>query len=104
MEMIAPVAPESATARRSRMYLFLCVTDPGSTAPTDNWDLTVTDGGAGDIDILAGAGANRSTSATQAVVPASNVAMPVCGALSVNVTNAGDEKTLAIHLYFSAYR
>lgn len=104
MEMIAPVAPESTSARRSKMYLYLVVTDPGSTAPTDNWDLTITDAGAGDIDLLAGAGANRHTTTTQYNVPASTVPMAVCGALTVAVANAGDEKTLTLHLYFSAYR
>ena len=35
-------------------------TDPGSTAPTDNWDLSIEDSTSG-ADILGTAGANRDT-------------------------------------------
>ena len=46
--------------------LFLLRTDPGSTAPTDNYDITLTDARG---DILGGMGANRDNSTTESVVP-----------------------------------
>ncbi len=46
------------------------VTDPdGGSAPTDDYDVTVTDDE--DYDILAGAGANRDTANTETVLSAS---------------------------------
>jgi len=52
-------------------------TNPGSTAPQDNYDITVEDGDA--IDILQGVGANRDTSNSEgaAVVYATSVHPPV---------------------------
>ena len=47
-------------------YIIQAVTNPGSTAPTDNYDIVLNeDNGA---DLVAGALANRSTSASQCVV------------------------------------
>lgn len=71
-------------------------TDPGATAPTDNWDLTVTD--ANGIDVLAGAGADRDTANTEYVAEASLGAV-ANSKLTVNITNAGDAKTGTIYLY-----
>lgn len=64
-------------------------TDPGSTAPTDNYDLTVTDSGS--HDVLLGAGADRDTANTEHVAEASLGA--VAGSkLTFSITNAGDAK------------
>ncbi len=61
----------------------------GGTAPTDNYDLTLTDSGS--HDVLLGAGANRDTANTEHVAEASLGA--VAGSvLTLNVTNAGDSK------------
>lgn len=38
-------------------------TDPGATAPTDNWDVVLND--ADGFDLLGGAGANRDTANTE---------------------------------------
>jgi len=46
--------------------LFLMRTNPGSTAPTASYDITLTDAHG---DILGGSGANRSATATESVVP-----------------------------------
>jgi hypothetical protein len=65
-------------------------TDPGATAPTDNWDLAVTDSSS--HDVLLGAGADRDTATTEHVAEASLGA--VAGSkLTFSVTNAGDAKT-----------
>lgn len=78
-------------------------TDPGSAAPTDNWDFTVTQRSGG-ADLLGGAGADRDTTTTEYAVPLSPGGVPIAvafkGPLTVNVSNAGNSKTLVIYLYF----
>lgn len=64
-----------------------CVTIPDSgTAPTDNYDITITD--ADGFDVLQGTGANRDTANTETAVPTTD--SPVYGPLTLNVTNAGN--------------
>lgn len=43
-------------------------TDPGATAPDDNYDLTLLDA-IGGADVLGGVGANRHTTSTQIAIP-----------------------------------
>jgi hypothetical protein len=69
------------------------ITDPGATAPTDDYDITLVDEDG--IDALAGAGANRDTTNTEQVYPvASNAKVPVllCGTHTFTVANAGNAK------------
>jgi hypothetical protein len=71
------------------------VTDPGATAPTDNYDITITD--VEGYDVMQGAGANRDTANTETAVPtATSVAH---GTLTLNVSNAGDSKQGVAVLY-----
>lgn len=70
-------------------------TDPGSTAPTDNYDLEVTDG---DHDTLLGAGANRDTANTEHVAEASLGAV-AARKLTFLITNAGDAKQGVVILW-----
>lgn len=64
-----------------------CVTIPDTgTAPTDNYDITITD--ADGFDVLQGTGANRDTANTETAVPTTD--SPVYGQLTLNVTNAGN--------------
>jgi hypothetical protein len=49
-------------------YIAKVVTDPGSTAPTDDYDITLTDDTTG-ADLLGGEGADRDTANTEEVVP-----------------------------------
>lgn len=72
------------------------VTDPGATAPTDNYDITITD--ANSIDVLAGAGADRDTANTEYVAEASLGAV-VESKLTINITNAGTSKVGTAYLY-----
>lgn len=53
-------------------YIIKVVTNPGSTAPTDNWDLAIND--ADGADVLAGAGADRDTSNSETIYLAATVA------------------------------
>jgi hypothetical protein len=49
-------------------YIHKVTTDPGSTAPTDDYDITLTDDTTG-ADLLGGEGADRDTANTEEVVP-----------------------------------
>jgi hypothetical protein len=106
----------SGTTRKIVGTLVKGVTDPGSTAPTDNYDINITDeegldvllpcrtaGNLGDL-------MNRDTSNTEQVhfLVLTNDASPlgtsvhpvVCDKLTVAVTNAGNSKTGQLILYY----
>lgn len=68
----------------------------GTAAPTDNYDITITDEDS--VDVLVGAGANRSATATQQVTTAS-LSAAAGSRLTLNVTNAGNAKSGTVHLY-----
>ena len=76
------------------------VTNPDdSAAPTDNYDITITD--VEGYDVLQGAGANRDTANTETAVPtAKSVAH---GKLTLNVANAGDSKSGTVVLYILSH-
>lgn len=87
------------------------VTDPGSAAPTDNYDIAITDEEG--VDVLGSSVsslANRHTTSTQcvyfnltdgAMTPLPIGAYPVvCDKLTIAVTNAGNSKTGQIILYY----
>lgn len=98
----------SGTSRKIVGELIKGVTDPGATAPTDNYDIAITDEEG--ADVLGGSTsslANRSTSATQTVyfglsdATAMIGAFPVvCDALTFSVTNAGNSKVGQIIIYY----
>lgn len=50
-------------------YVIKAITNPGSTAPTDNYDITLGDPEDSALDALGGALANRHTTTTQQVYP-----------------------------------
>ena len=76
------------------------LTNPGATAPTADYDITITD--ADGYDVLQGAGANRHTTNTEQTVPtAKSIAF---GALTLNVTNAGAAKEGVAILYILGKR
>lgn len=88
----------SASLVTSRGYygrVLALVTDPGATAPTDNYDITVTD--AEGYDVMQGAGANRDTTNTETAVPTTD--SPAFGPLTINISNAGDAKVGVAVLY-----
>jgi hypothetical protein len=79
-------------------------TNPGSTAPTDNYDITLTDEDG--YDVLGGAGANRDTATTESFVPQilgsdATTVFPVvvAGTLTLAITNAGDTKNGTVVIY-----
>lgn len=79
-------------------------TDPGTTAPTANYDITLEDGNG--LDVLQGVGANRSTSATEKaaiVFSGTSVHPPVAmvDTLTFKVTNnAVNSAGIVVKLYY----
>ena len=81
-------------------------TNPGATAPADNYDITITDEDL--VDILLNTGQNRHTSTTQSVYPtvagsaagSGAVQMDFAGLLTFNVAAAGTSKVGQATLYY----
>lgn len=71
-------------------------TIPSVTAPTNLYDITVTD--AGGHDVLMGAGADRATATTE-YVAGTSLAVAAGSKLTLNVTNAGTTKGGTCILY-----
>ena len=65
--------PDTVLTPKFSGQLLSLKTNPGATAPTDNYDITIEDGDA--IDVLQGVGANRDTSNSEqaAIVQATSV-------------------------------
>jgi hypothetical protein len=85
-------------------YIIKVVTDPGATAPTDNYDITLVDATTG-ADLLGGEGANRDTANSEEAVPkigsayAANFA-PV--AFTLNLTgNSVNSATGTVYVYIA---
>lgn len=86
----------TATAIDGDLIGFTTIPDGGGAAPTDNYDVTVTD--ADGHDILLGAGLNRDTATTEHVTGAS-LAAAAASVLTVNVSNAGNANAGNVILY-----
>ena len=83
-------------------YVVMAVTSPDTTAPTASYDITITD--ANNADIMGGKLADRSATLSEQVSPyigALYGKRPVSGALTLNVSNAGDAKSGTGILYLS---
>lgn len=91
------------------------VTDPGATAPTDNYDIAITDEEGVDVltsCVAASTLANRDTANSEEVyfflknadgTPLSMAAFPVvCDQLTIAITNAGNSKVGQLILYYRA--
>lgn len=81
-------ASGATTVALDGMVLGFTTIPSGAAAPTDNYDITITD--AQGHDILLGAGANRDTANTEHV--STGMAGAAESLLTINVTNAGDAK------------
>ena len=82
------------------------VTDPGASAPTDNYDVTLVDEFG--LDLLAGQGANRDTTNSEMFCPGIVVTdgtntsvMPMShkGTATLTIANAGDTKNGTVSIY-----
>lgn len=71
-------------------------TNPGSTAPQDNYDITLVDGDG--VDRLQGVGANRSTTNSQevAVVYSGTAIHPACSHETLTLTLANNNVNSAV--------
>ena len=101
----------SGTTKKITGQLIKGVTDPGATAPTDNYDIAITD--EENADVLANCVdnlADRDTANTETVYflvsdlaatdPGGAVHPVVCDVLTIAVTNAGNSKTGQLDLYY----
>lgn len=80
-------------------------TDPGATAPTDNYDVCVTDdlgvellGGTAGSSSTDGNGMNRDTSNSE-FAQASPYPMPIDGTITLTLTNCGNSKQGTIYIW-----
>jgi hypothetical protein len=101
----AATFPATVLTGKIEGRLIAIETDPGSTAPTDNYDIAITD--ALGLDVLQGAGQNRDTVTTEsaAIVFASTSVNPVVDesdTLTLAITNnAVNSATITIVLYYA---
>ena len=83
--------------------LLQIATDPGSTAPQSNYDVTVTE--AGGADLLLGVGANRHTSSSEVAIIESNGASAVYAGtdtLTLNIANNNvNSAGITIKIYYT---
>lgn len=99
----AAAATVPATASNDNMdgYIILVVTDPGTTAPTDNYDITLTDGNS--VDAMGGNLADRDTANTEQAVPKIGTVYGgryVSGILTLNISNnAVNSATGTVKIY-----
>ena len=76
------------------------VTNPGSTAPTDDYDIVIND--ADSVDIASGGLGNRDTSTSEQFIPGgdSDPGAAFEGVLSLVVSNAGNAKQGKLVMYY----
>jgi len=83
--------------------LLQIATDPGSTAPQANYDITVTE--AGGADLLLGVGANRHTSSSEVAIIESNGSSAVYAGtdtLTLNIANNNvNSAGITIKIYYT---
>lgn len=80
--------PATASSSDIEGYVILVVTNPGATAPTDNYDITLTDEDS--VDVMGGELANRDTSNSEQAIPlVGNAYSPrwVQETLTLNISN-----------------
>jgi len=86
----------TAYSYNGKVELLTTVPAGAGSAPTDNYDVTLTDEDA--VDVLAGGGANRDTASTEQVL-SSSLGACAAGVLTLNVTNAGNTKGGTVYVY-----
>ena len=76
------------------------VTNPGSTAPTDDYDIVIND--ADSVDIASGGLGNRDTSTSEQFIPGGDADPGAAfeGVLSLVVSNAGNAKEGKVVMYY----
>ena len=87
----------STFAVRGIPVRFTTVPSGGGTAPTDNYDITITDDLS--VDILAGLGADRDTANTETRLQADGLIPVFSETITFSVANAGNSKQGTAYLY-----
>lgn len=104
----------ACTTQKISGELIKIVTDPGATAPTDNWDVVLTDDEGVDLSVhmddvaIAALIARDTANSEETYLPLEDTtglariaAWPVvCSPITVTVNNAGNSKTGQIILYY----
>lgn len=104
----------ACTTQKISGELIKIVTDPGSSAPTDNWDVVLTDDEGVDLSVhmddvaIAALIARHTTTTLETYLPLEDTAGTarigawpvVCSPITVTVNNAGNSKTGQIILYY----
>lgn len=104
----------AGTTRKIVGELIKIVTDPGSAAPTDNWDVVLTDEEGVDLSVhlsdaaIAALIARDTATTEETYLPLEDEAGTarialwpvVCDKLTITVNNAGNSKTGQIILYY----
>lgn len=104
----------TVTTKNISGELIKIVTDPGSAAPTDNWDVILTDDEGVDLSIhmddvaIAALIARDTANTEETYLPLEDTAgtariglWPViCGPLTVSLANAGNAKTAQVIIYY----
>jgi len=72
------------------------ITDPGATAPTADYDITITDENG--VDVMLATGTDRHTTATE-YVKAANTGVVYKSRLTLTIAAAGAEKTGTVYLW-----
>lgn len=89
------------TSRDITGWIILVETDPGATAPTDDYDVVLNN--ANGADVMGGALADRDTSNTERAMPLVNGNYSVVfneGQLSLVISNAGNAKVGEVIIYW----
>lgn len=97
--------PSTVITTKFEGRLIALETNPGSTAPTDNYDIAITDGEG--VDVLQGVGANRDTANSEVaqIVVSGTSLRPVVDetdTLTLAITgNSVNSATVVITLYYA---
>lgn len=95
---------DAITAAIKGLYITEVRTNPGTTAPTDDYDIVIKD--ADGIDLMGGSLLNRDTSNSEAAAPAIATGVywqrPVDGALTISITgNAVNSAVVVVKVFLS---
>jgi len=89
------------TAFITGKYLLKATTNPGATAPTDNYDITLTD--ADGVDLMGGTLANRDTANSEEALPyiggLAYGPQPITGALTHTPTGNSVNSAISVTTY-----
>lgn len=91
----AAQAPNGPKPKKLKGFIARVVTNPGATAPTDDYDIALNDEDG--VDVMATTLNNRDTATSEQVIPSDPPFID--GELSLAITAAGDEKTGEIVIY-----